>query len=124
MASNNRGRPAISAAIEKFQAALERLSDQLDVLRGQLIAQGDEADQLPSGSVASPLPGELVTLDQMGAIVRRSKRTMERRRREMPSPRVQSQGGGPNLWAWNDVRPWLENAFGLQLPEHFPRLHR
>jgi hypothetical protein len=65
-----------------------------------------------------------VTLDQMAAIVNRSKKTLERlkKRRQNPLPDPDAQGGGgrPDEWVWPNIRPWLEREFNKQLPVQFP----
>jgi hypothetical protein len=67
---------------------------------------------------------EYVTLDQMAAVVNRSKRTLERfktrKRNPLPPPNVEGGGGKPDEWIWSEVRPWLEAESGKNLPEHFP----
>lgn len=66
-------------------------------------------------------PGEqLLTLDQLAAIVGRRKRSLEDYRKLMPPPRVKGTRGRPSLWAWADVREWLSSRFGRALPERFP----
>jgi hypothetical protein len=62
----------------------------------------------------------LVTLQQAAALVRRSKRTLEKYKEKMPLPRVEGGGGKPAEWAWSEIRPWLEKAFDRKLPERFP----
>src|SRR5690349_14649029 len=112
-------KPATSADIEALLTELERLRADVASLRGQV---GGSPPASP-GTIPLPIPPppeQLVTLDQIGAIVHRSKRTMERYRTQMPTPRVRGRRGRPHLWAWAEVRPWLESTFGLRLPEHFP----
>lgn len=81
--------------------------------------------------VPDPIPLEqssfteqYVTLDQAAAMVRRSKRTLERYKKRhrvpMPAPHVKGGGGRPAFWAWDEIRPWLEQEFGFRLPEEFP----
>src|SRR5690349_13059194 len=61
--------------------------------------------------IAVPPPTEqLVTLDQIGAMVHRFKRSMERYRGRMPPPRVRVRRGQTHLWAWSEVCPWLEEV--------------
>jgi hypothetical protein len=65
-----------------------------------------------------------VTLDEMAAIVNRSKRTLEklkrRRTNPLPDPAIGGGGGKPAEWLWPAVRPWLEAEYGRKLPERFP----
>jgi hypothetical protein len=62
-----------------------------------------------------------VTLDQMAAIVNRSKRTLEHyvNGPGMPQPDVEGGGGKPNEWKWSRAKPWLEKTFGRKLPEKY-----
>lgn len=111
-------RPATSADVENILRQLERL-------RVELAAQRPSGSFTADSAIPTPLPipppsEQLVTLDQIGAMVHRSKRSMERYRGRMPVPRVRGRRGQPHLWAWSQVRPWLEDSFGLRLPEHFP----
>ncbi len=68
-----------------------------------------------------PPPSEqLVSLDQIAAIARRRKRGLDRYRKGMPRPIEPGGHGRAALWAWSDVRPWLETTFGRPFPETFP----
>jgi hypothetical protein len=60
-----------------------------------------------------------VTLDQAAAMVNRVKRTLENYA-DLPEPDVRGGHGKPSEWLWSRIRPWLEQKFGRQLPEHFP----
>jgi hypothetical protein len=134
MLPDNNDRTAQPAELEAILAQLEKLSDKADVhtilnelerlrydvtaLRSQF---GPPLPRSPAPIPAPPPPTEqLVTLDQIGAMVHRSKRSMERYRNQMPAPRLRGRRGQPHLWEWAEVRPWLEATFGLRLPEHFP----
>jgi hypothetical protein len=64
---------------------------------------------------------DLVRLDEAAAIVHRSKKTLQRRLRDMPAPYVRGGGGKPSLWKWCDLRPWLEREYIPDLPKRFPR---
>lgn len=99
--------------------AIERLREEVRGLREDVTAQGAAARQKLEAFLPPPAE-QLVTLDQMAAIVNLSKRSMERHRKGMPPPRVRGAGGRPSRWAWSDVRPWLERQFGRTLPECFP----
>jgi hypothetical protein len=78
---------------------------------------------------ASPLPllpgfdVQLVSLDQIAAILRRKKRGLERHKKTMPKPRDPGGRGRVALWSWPEVRPHLEAKFGMALPELFPDWH-
>jgi len=63
---------------------------------------------------------QLVDLDQIAASVRRCKKTLQRRRKEMPPPAFPGAGSAPSLWHWHEIRPWLEVTFRCRLPERFP----
>jgi hypothetical protein len=74
---------------------------------------------------AGDVPQEqYVTLDQAAALVNRCKKTLERRVNrhgsEAPPPDVLGGGGRPHEWRWSTLRPWLERAYGRQLPERIP----
>jgi hypothetical protein len=72
-------------------------------------------------------PERYVTLDQAAALVNRDKKTLERylhdpkyQKHEMPQPDVEGGAGRPHEWRWSRLRPWLEETFKRDLPEHFP----
>jgi hypothetical protein len=80
----------------------------------------------PAGAAGvMTLPDQYVTLDQVAALVNRSKKTLERlladEKSKMPKPDVEGGGGKPHEWLWSKLRPWLEEKFNRKLPEHFPR---
>jgi hypothetical protein len=72
-------------------------------------------------------PDQYVTLDQMAAIISKTKRTLERakQRKNNPLPPPTNEGGGGKRdeWLWHEVRPWLEQESGRRLPERLPTLH-
>jgi hypothetical protein len=113
---------ALASSVEAVRAELQSLRAELAT--GQMLPVGalQTGTPLAVAAAATALPEQLVTLDQIGAMVHRSKRSMERYRRQMPAPRVQGRRGRSHLWAWPEVRPWLEATFSLQLPERFPGL--
>lgn len=92
-----------------IEALLKRLQQELDQLK---------AGRPPSAEI-DPLE-QLVTLDQCAAIVGRRKRTLEHYRGKMPEPQVRGAQGRPSQWAWDDIRPWLEETFGRRLPKKYP----
>lgn len=77
-----------------------------------------EAGTQPGASVV--VDDTLVTLNQAAGIVRKSKRTLEGWRQELPPPDVIGGHGKANLWRWSKLKPALENKAGLKLPEQFP----
>jgi hypothetical protein len=68
---------------------------------------------------------EYVDLDQIAAIVNRSKSHLEKLKRRLknplPDPDVRGGGGKKDEWIWSRIRPWLEAEFNRHLPEAFPR---
>lgn len=64
--------------------------------------------------------GGYVTLQQAAAIVSRSKRTLEKYKAKMPLPSISDGGGKPDEWLWSELRPWLEEYSGRNLPNRFP----
>lgn len=76
-------------------------------------------DAIQNTSAESP---QYVRLDQMAAVVNRSKRTLERLKTlgELPVPDVDGGGGMPDEWIWKTVRPILQAKYGKVLPERFP----
>jgi hypothetical protein len=79
-----------------------------------------------------PAERQYVTLDQAAALVRRSKRTLEkywydqakRRRHNPPEPALEGGGGRAHEWDWDDIRPWLERVFRRKLPDVLPDTFR
>jgi hypothetical protein len=65
-----------------------------------------------------------VTLVQMSAMVNRSARTLEKKKKQkknpLPEPDVEGGGGKPHEWLWPTARAWLEAEYGRKLPERFP----
>lgn len=63
-----------------------------------------------------------VTLNQMAAIVSKSKRTLERLRQngKLPNPSVKGGQGKADEWQWQRVKEVLEHEYGRQLPDRFP----
>jgi len=95
MASDNQDRPATSADIEAVRAELERLRVVVADLSNRLPSVPLRPTGFSGETPASCRPEELVTLDQIGAIVHRSKRSMERYLVQMPAPRVRGRRGQP-----------------------------
>jgi hypothetical protein len=61
-----------------------------------------------------------VTLQQAAAMVSKTKRGLEDRKGDMPSPDIKGGGGRASEWKWSTIRPWLERTFSRPLPEQFP----
>ncbi len=89
----------------------------LSALQGQLVSQ-----IATRPAAAESEPRQLVTLDQIGGLVHRKKRTMERYRKRLGRPAIRGGGGRPSLWDYAEVRERLQELFGLSLPLRFPTL--
>lgn len=98
-----------------IRALAELLKDEATPEGGFPTDGGDEKTGIQSTEVE-----QLVTLTQMASMVNRSKRTLEDYKEEMPLPKIEGGGGSPAEWRWTDVRPWLNEKFGRDLPEIFP----
>lgn len=114
----------MSEALSEVLRALDGLRREVALLAAEVrdlraaVSPPPRQDVLP---FSVPPPAEqLVTLDQCAAIIRRSKRTLEDLRGRMPAARVRGRKGRQALWAWEDVRPWLEEYSGRSLPATFP----
>jgi hypothetical protein len=86
---------------------------------------GTQTLMVPAGG-APPVAVQYVSLDNMAAIVNRSKRTLERlksrKKNPLPAPDVEGGGGRPDEWDWSTVRAWLEKEYGRQLPKRYPSI--
>lgn len=115
------------AAVMQLRAELAETRQELQRLRQELSRQRQATGDLPCQDlIPFPIPPpseQLVTLDQMAAMVRLQKSSMWRYREQMPAPRIRGRGGRASLWAWADARPWLEREFGRSLPENFPSIN-
>lgn len=108
----------LSAEVSRLRSEVVRSREEMAALR--MAVSAPEQQLLP---FASPAPSEqLVTLDQMAAIVKKHKRSLERYRDSLPPPRVAGRRGRAALWVWAEVRSWLAGHFGMPLPESFPML--
>jgi hypothetical protein len=122
--SGDRAREYLSAYFDRLDRTYEAaFAPLLDLLNKLETAYHQTARDAPPP--AAPPIEQYVTLDQMAAVVSRSKRTLEKRknRREnpLPAPYVEGGGGKPDEWLWALVRPWLEREFSRKLPERFPQ---
>lgn len=111
---------ALEASLARADEALAEAHRKIDQLR-------QEADRrailpLPSGQLVLAYPGipQRVTLDQLAAMVHRRKATFELYRGEIPGRLTKGSRGRPALWDWATARPWLEQKFGILMPERFP----
>jgi hypothetical protein len=96
---------------------VERLSAEVRSLRAEV-----DALKRGLGGGRPPPACQLVTLSQAAAIVHRSKDTLRKYRRLMPAPREPGGNGFATRWAWHEIRPWLEERFGVSLErwDYFP----
>ena len=66
-----------------------------------------------------------VDLDQIAAVVNRSKSTLEKLKRRkdnpLPDPDVPGGGGKKDEWVWSHICPWLETEFKKHFAETLPR---
>jgi hypothetical protein len=73
------------------------------------------------------LPDEAhyVDLDQIAAVVNRSKRTLERMKSRktnpLPAPDVPGGGGKKDEWNWHKIKPWLEAEFNKHFAYTIPQ---
>jgi hypothetical protein len=92
-------------------------------LSGYLRELETAVDMLPEGA---PAIVQHVTLDQVAALVNKSKRTLERYKRRkndpLPDPDIPGGGGHADEWEYPAIRPWLERTFHRKLPAQIPRL--
>lgn len=68
-----------------------------------------------------------VTLDQSAALVSRSKSTLRNYKgKGLPTPTIKGGGRGkPDEWLWpGEIKPWLEEEFGRNLPDIPPGCKR
>jgi hypothetical protein len=115
-------------ALQALHEEMARLRADEARVREEVVALRQEIARVaprPAGPVVpawlnEPPAEQLVTLDQIAAHLRMSKRSMVRYKKQMPSPAMKGKKGRASRWRWNDVRPWLEQEFGCMLPERFP----
>lgn len=109
---------SMAQEVARLRSEVARSREELAAIRLSLDAP--EQQLIP---FAPPSPQEqLVSLNQMAAIVRRQKDSMRYYRDEMPPPKFKGRRGQKALWVWAEVRPWLQLTFGMCLPERFPTL--
>jgi hypothetical protein len=98
--------------------ALEHLEKRSNLLPSPSAAADDH-----SSTDKAEDPRAYVTLRQMAAMVNKSKRTLENRKKRkhnpLPDADVPGGGGEADEWLWDHIRPWLENEFRRLLPEKF-----
>ena len=92
----------------------------------RIVAAALDAEAASEDAI-TPVEGDyfdVVTLDQIGAVVGRKGTSMRRYKGDWPDPVLPGGGGKAEHWRWCDVRPWLENKYGRKLPERYPRLRQ
>lgn len=93
-----------------------------------LASKQQKSDGGKPPAAADADPPQYVTLDQMAAMVNRSKRTVEklltRKLNPLPNPDISGGGGKPNEWKWAIIRLWLEKEYERKLPSVYPKSPR
>jgi hypothetical protein len=95
-------------------------------------ADGGSPFSPSSGSAAADEetydPSQLVTLDQMAAMVGKKKRTLQlwqKNDKTFPLPEIEGGGGNAAYWQWQNVSAYLrKKSRNDKLPESFPSLPR
>jgi hypothetical protein len=96
--------PDTRAEVERLRAEVERLRAEVEALK--------------HGPGGGPPACQLVTLSQAAAMVSRSKNTLRKVRHLMPPPREPGGNGFATRWDWQDMRPWLEDYYGVNLERY------
>ena len=111
-------------ALSDARVLLGALSDALDA--GEASAESGTNEPTTSGEATDEgsdavLP-QLVSLQDMATLVRKSKSTLERHKCQLPAPKVKVKPGSgkADLWDWAEVRPALESIFARLLPQRYP----
>lgn len=94
--------------------------------------RADEVVSTQPIRVSVPREDPYLTLDQIGALIGRSKRSMERYLYKMPDthphhlpePDMEGGGGRPHMWLYSTIRPWIVKVFGLELDPDRPTPRR
>lgn len=116
---------AIRNQLDNLTSTVALIAGELASLRAEIRTapkQQQHPFTLPSANLrlAEEAGEQLVTLDQMAAIVGAKKRSLERYKGSLPAPKIQGQRGLASKYEWAEVRPWLEQHFAKKLPENFP----
>lgn len=106
----------ITVSIDPLAAANR---DEIITLRAEMSALKAEVARLRD-LVTPPAFEQLVSLNQMAAIVNQKKASLKRYVCDMPPPRTRPHRGQQTMWAWLEVKPWLEVKFSRDLPVRFP----
>lgn len=118
-------------SLEDIEAALRALAaERAAAAEGAAAAeralateQAAASERAQAGQPPGLVAGQYVSLDQMAAIVGKSKRTLENlyRKGVLPNPDVLGGGGRAHEWGWANVRLVLQKRFGRNLPDTYPR---
>ena len=109
--------------ISTLSSEVARLRGEIVALRQALAGPALEQRLLPFAPQLMEPEEQLVTLDQMTAIVRLRRRSLEHYRDQLPEPRINGKRGQAARWAWSEVRPWLAEHYPhVVLPERYPVL--
>jgi hypothetical protein len=117
------GRPLTVEHLRALTEEIARLRGEMIAVRAELAALRQAIDAPEQRQLPFPPPDpaeQMVDLDQIAAIVHLKKRSLENYRNRMPTPRLQGRRGRRSRWVWAEVRPWLQQEFGLILPENYP----
>ncbi len=116
-AMNLRELPSLNVLEEEWREYVE----ELDAAGGSMLVVSNPAE---SSDGMDFDPSQIVTLDQMAAMVSRKKRTLEEWQQkddEFPLPKVEGGGGRASLWVWAEIVDYLRKKAGIQmLPDRFP----
>lgn len=111
--------------LSKNEAAARHTIGDMRPHLGLIEALSQAPSSEPPPAESTETMEQYVTLDQVAALVNRSKKTLARklnsRSSDAPVPDCEGGGGRPHEWKWSTIRPWLEKHFNRQLPERFPR---
>jgi hypothetical protein len=124
---------AESAALERLLTPIhECIRDAIAVAHGAQLESGKSVSILiqdcratlrvakQSSLLKRQPPTDFVTLDQLAGVVKRSKKTLERYKKQLGKPVVRGGRGRAAQWSWALVRPRLEKIFEVRLPVVFP----
>lgn len=87
----------------------------------EALAEAQNSDTSHSADAVSATD-DIVTLDQAAALVKQSKRTLERWLKDgkLPAPDIVGGGGKAHRWIWARIREPLQNQSGLIMPAKSP----
>jgi hypothetical protein len=109
--------------VESLLEPAERVSLHLERLTTLLTAIFQSASLTTIARPAASSTPQYVTLDQAAAWVKLHKKTVGRALNsdpKAPTPDREGGGGKCSYWKWHRIRPWLEQQYGLELPQFLP----